>query len=435
MAIERKRIIIKIAVNVCSFFVAAIFIFSSFTKAVDPVGGGIKIGEYLNAFGFDLLAEENLLELLAFIQSVLEFMAGIYLLLGMRRKFVSKLLLVVMVFMTAFTFYLATTDIVTNCGCFGDAVNLSNWNTFYKNVIILGATIVVAFYPTEIYKTLRLKNEWLAKVYSFAFVCGLNLYSLYYLPLIDFRPYYIGQNIIKGMDIPADAEPPVYETVFTLRKNGTEKQFALEDYPDSTWEFVDSKTKLIKKGYEPVIANFSLYEFTTGKDVTDNVLRCNDYSFWLIIPYMEKTDNGVMDAIEDIYDYCQLYGYKLYGFTSSGEEAVREWKHSAGIDFPFYQADDILLKTMIRSNPGLMLVHKGSIINKWSKNNIPDDEVLTAPLEKLTSIYGTAEKGLKGFFKYLGFFIIPLLFLIFADKYRQSRKRHKVNDYNHKKVE
>ena len=435
MAIERKRIIIKIAVNICSFFVAATFIFSGFTKAVDPVGGGIKIGEYLNAFGFDLLAEENLLELFAFIQSVLEFMIGLYLLLGMRRKLASKVLLVVMIFMTTFTLYLAKTDIVTNCGCFGDAVNLSNWNTFYKNVVILGAAIVIALYPTEIYKTLRLKNEWFAKVYSFAFVCGLNLYSLYYLPLIDFRPYYIGQNIIEGMDIPADAEPPIYETVFTLRKNGIEKQFTLEDYPDSTWEFVDSKTKLVKKGYEPVIANFTLYEFTTGNEVTDNVLRGNGCSFWLIIPYIEKTDNGVIDAIEDIYDYCQLYGYKLYGFTSSGEEAVQEWKHSAGIDFPFYQADDILLKTMIRSNPGLMLVHKGSIINKWSKNNMPDDEVLTAPLEKLTSIYGTAEKGLKGVFKYLGFFVIPLLFLIFADKYRQSRKRHKVNDSNRKKVE
>lgn len=417
-----KAHVLTAFVNICSFLVAAIFIFSGFTKAVDPVGGGIKIGEYLYAFGLNVMNNDGLLGSISILQSTIEFMVGIYLLLGMRRKLTSLLLLVIMMFMTLLTFYIAKTNAVSNCGCFGDAVSLNNWDTFYKNVVILAMSLVIAFNPMKIRKALRMKSEWMAKVYSFSVIIVVSLYSYHYLPIIDFRPFYIGQNIIKGMEIPEDAKPPVYETVFTLRKGNEVKKFTLENYPDSTWQFVDSDTKLIEKGYEPEINNFALFDSETEEEVTTTVLNDKNFSFWLVMPYIEKADNGVIDAVEDIYDYCKLYGYNIYGMTSSGREQIQEWKHNAGIDFPFCQADDITLKTIIRSNPGLLLLHGGNIINKWSKNNLPDDEILTARIEKLTSIYGTKENGIKGAFKYLCYFLIPLIFLIFADKYRAGRK-------------
>lgn len=426
MAIKiRKTMVIKTLVNICSFIVAAIFIFSGFTKAVDPTGGGIKIGEYLNAFGLDVMQDDGMLAFLSILQSTVEFMIGVYLLLGIRRKLTSVLLLVIMLFMTLLTLYTAVTGAVSTCGCFGDAVSLDNWTTFYKNVVLLAMSLVVAFYPDKIIKAFRQRHEWMAKLYSLTVILAVSLYSYHYLPIIDFRPYYIGQNIIKGMDIPADAKPPVYETVFLLEKNGVKKRFTLENYPDSTWHFVNSETIIIEPGFVPEITDFALYDCNTDDDVTDSVLRNPNYAFWLIMPYIEKADNGVIDAIEDIYDYCRRNRYELFGVTSSATEQIQEWKHRAGIDFPFFLADDITLKTIIRSNPGLLLLRNGKILNKWSKNNLPDDELLTARLEKLTTIYGASEKGLKGAFKYLTYFIIPLLFLIFADKYRAWRKQRK----------
>ena len=258
--------------------VAAIFIFSGFTKAVDPVGGGIKIGEYLYAFGLNVMNNDGLLGGISILQSTIEFMVGIYLLLGMRRKLTSLLLLVIMMFMTLLTFYIAKTNAVSNCGCFGDAVSLNNWDTFYKNVVILAMSLVIAFNPMKIRKALRLKSEWITKVYSFSVIIVVSLYSYHYLPIIDFRPFYIGQNIIKGMEIPEDAKPPVYETVFTLRKGNEVKKFTLENYPDSTWQFVDSDTKLIEKGYEPEINNFALFDSETEEEVTTTVLKDKNFS-------------------------------------------------------------------------------------------------------------------------------------------------------------
>ena len=253
---------------------------------------------------------------------------------------------------------------------------------------------------------------------------GISLYSYYFLPLVDYRPYRVGQNIAEAMKIPADAQAPVFETKFTLEKNGKRKTFTLEDYPDSTWKFIDSETTMVKAGYQPEISDFSLFTLS-GDDVTHEVLSVKDYAFWLVFPRIENADNGVIDAIEDLYDYCYRYGYKLYGITASDSLSISNWLHMAGLSFTFYNADDVALKTMIRSNPGLLLVKSGVILNKWSKNNIPDEEKLTSRIEKLSLISGKRSYGIKHTLKYLVVFIIPLIFLTFADKIRADRAKRK----------
>lgn len=419
---KRRLDALRVLVNICSLLLAAIFIFSGFTKAVDPVGGAVKLQEYLAAFGINAIGFETVLAVCSILESSVEFMLGVNLLLGTNRKISAWGTLAIMLFMTALTLYIAITDAVTECGCFGDAVHLSNWQTFAKNVILLAASIVVAVFPGKVCRLYVGTNGWLVQAYSFVFIVIVSLYSYYYLPLIDYRPYRIGQDIKKAMEIPHNAEAPVFETTFILEKNGERKEFSLDNYPDSTWKFVDSKTVVKKHGFRPEISDFALFS-SEGEDVTREVLNDKRFSFWIVMPRIENADNGVIDAIEDIYDYCRQYGYTIYGITASDSEKAMNWCRTAGMRIKFLNADETVLKTMIRSNPGVVLVKNGRILNKWGKNELPDEEKLVAKLEKLPLAYGKSRFGLKQTLNYLMLFFVPLIILIFAGKIRAKRIR------------
>lgn len=419
---KRRLDALRVLVNICSLLLVAIFIFSGFTKAVDPVGGAVKLQEYLAAFGINAIGLETVLAVCSILESSVEFMLGVNLLLGTNRKISAWGTLAIMLFMTALTLYIAITDAVTECGCFGDAVHLSNWQTFAKNVILLAASIVVAVFPGKVCRLYVGTNGWLVQTYSFVFIVIVSLYSYYYLPLIDYRPYRIGQDINKAMEIPHDAEAPVFETTFILEKNGERKEFSLDNYPDSTWRFVDSKTVVKKHGFRPEISDFALFS-SEGEDVTREVLNDKRFSFWIVMPRIENVDNGVIDAIEDIYDYCRQYGYTIYGITASDSEKAMNWCRTAGMRIKFLNADETVLKTMIRSNPGVVLVKNGRILNKWGKNELPDEEKLAAKLEKLPLAYGKSSFGLKQTLNYLMLFFVPLIILIFAGKIRAKRIR------------
>lgn len=428
-----KNRTLPVIVNICSYSLAAILIFSGFTKAVDPVGGALKISEYLRVFGLAVQPDNGMLILVAMAESAVEFVLGIQLLLGIHRYITTIFTVALMALFTLITAYLAITGRMTDCGCFGDAIHLSTTATFVKNIFLLSAAIISLLYYDKIVKLLDKHSWWIAQTYALLFVIGISLFSYQYLPLVDYRPYRIGQNIIKAMSIPADAPAPEYETLITYEKNGTRKTFTLDNLPDSTWTFVNSESKLVKQGYIPEINDFCITSFN-GDDVTNELLRNKKFSFWLVFPYIERTDNGVIDAIENLYDYCKYYGYKLYGLTSSDSVNVSKWEHSAGIFFPFYNVDDVVLKTIIRSNPGLLLVKNGVILNKWSKNNLPDEDSLTAPLEKLPVRYGKSLHGISGTLKVLIIFFVPLILLIFANGLYRKRKQKGGSTFEQKSI-
>lgn len=381
---ERNKHIVRIVgVNFCRFLLAAVFTFSGFVKVIDPLGFQYKIEEYLTAFGMASWIPSFFPLWIGIALSVLELSTGLLLFLGIRRIISSTLALLIMLFMTPLSLYLLIFNPVTDCGCFGDAWVLTHGETFVKNLILLAATLPVFRWRKDIIRFLTPGTEWLVSMYILIFGVSLSVYCLNHLPVLDFRPYSIGQNIPEGMTIPEGAQPNVYETVFILEKDGKRQEFSLDNYPDSTWTFIDSRTTLKVKGYEPPIHDFALIEATTGEDITEEILTDNGYTFLLIVHRTEQADDSNIDLINEIYDYSVEHKYAFYCLTASSEEEIALWRDRTGAEYPFCRADGTTLKTIIRSNPGLLLLKNGTILNKWSDEDLPDEYVLSAPLEDL----------------------------------------------------
>lgn len=428
MNLKNSRINIAkgIWINLCRFILAFVFIFSGFVKAVDPLGTQYKIEDYLEAFGINSFFPPFFPLSGALCLAFIEFALGVYFLFGIRKQFSTWSIFILLAFMTPFTLYLAIKNPVSDCGCFGDAFIFTNWETFWKNVLLLIASLSVLIGKARIIRLVSEKMQWLVSLYTFLFIIGISMYCLYYLPIFDFRPYKIGVNIPQSMIIPEGAKGNVYETIFVLEKEGVEKEFTLENYPDSTWTFVDSKTILKEKGYEPPIHDFSMVSIEDGKDMTEQVLAEEGYTFLLIAHQMDSAEDSDIDLINEIYDYSMEKGYAFYCLTSSLEDQIEEWKDKTGAEYPFCQTDNITLKTMIRSNPGLILIKNGVIVNKWSHHNLPDEYVLNGNLNQLSvgklksiSIFHT-------FTQVILWFTLPLLFLIAIDIWWMQRKKGKL---------
>jgi triosephosphate isomerase len=418
---KQPHIIKATLVNACRFLLAAAFLFSGFVKAVDPLGSTYKIQDYLEAFG--------LLEWLPFFfpivgavaLSTLEFALGVMLLFGIRKGTATSLTLFLMGFMTLLTLYLAIVNPVSDCGCFGDAWVLTNWETFAKNIVLLSAALVAFKWRYLMIRFISPKSEWLISLYAVIFIMILSMYSLARLPILDFRPYRIGANIRESMSVPPDAKPGVYETVFILEKNGERKEFTLNNYPDSTWTFVDSRTVLKEKGYEPPIQDFSMINRETGEDITAEVLEDKNYTFLLIAHRIEEADDSDIDLINEIYDYSVEHGYAFYCLTFSPGDEIERWKDKTGAEYPFFLTDEKVLKTIVRANPGLVLMKDGTILNKWNSRKLPDEYVLTDSLDNLELGKVQFANHLQKIGGALLWFIFPLLLMLGVDVFLVKR--------------
>lgn len=409
----------SILVNICRLLLAITFIFSGFVKAIDPLGSQYKIGDYLTALGMAGKIPEWVQLILSISLSGAEFTLGILLLLAIRRRLVSKLAFVLMLGMTLITLWLTISNPIQDCGCFGDAIHLTNSQTFIKNLVLLVASIVVMRLPLYQVRFISKTNQWIATYFTMIFIVIVSLLSLYHLPLFDFRPYYIGQNILKGMQIPKGAKQTKYKTTFICTKNGIQKEFNENNYPynDSTWVFVDTKQEVIEKGYEPPIHDFSITDEKTGEDLTEQILNKDGYTFLLVSPMLEVAQDRNFGDIEGIYEYAKENGYAFYGLTASTDKGIKHWRDITGAEYPFYVTDGTTLKTMIRSNPGLLLLYKGTIINKWNHNDIPKVAELNAPLNLLTIGHEPESSTWKKILTMILCYVLPLILLIVADRF------------------
>ena len=377
--------------NISRILVGLVFIFSGFVKGIDPWGGTYKITDYFYAFHLDFLVPIALP--LSFILSFAEFAIGVGLLSGTFLRFFSWMALIFMSFFTPLTLYLALNNPVTDCGCFGDALVITNWQTFYKNIVLILLAIILFIgrkKPDHPFK--RTFGRFLFSGFVLTYII-LVTWSYNHLPLIDFRPYKVGVNIAKAMEIPPDAQADVYENNFYYKnkKTGEVKKFSEANIPwrDSlTWEFqAMDQPILVKKGYVPPIHDFSI-QTPQGDDVTDYFLDDNKFTFMLIAYDLQQSSVKNQERINELSRWAEAQGYNFICLTASLEDEQQTFIGENNAPYPFLSTDEITLKTMIRSNPGLILTYKGTILAKWHNNDIPDsstfrDEILPEMNKKL----------------------------------------------------
>ena len=386
----------KLAVNIARLILAVAFILSGFVKAVDPLGTQYKIQDYLVAMGLGRLIPDFMTLSASVLLSTLEFILGICLLFAIRRRMVSKIVLVLMAAMTLLTLWLALTDSISDCGCFGDALVLTNWQTFWKNIVLLTAAVIVWRYPLLMPRLIGETNQWIVMNYSGVFILLVIAgRSLYTLPQFDFRPYHVGTDLRQGWQRMMEGEDSPYAEFFM--------------------ELTDE-----------------------GEDITEDVLNHEGYTFLLVSPHLEQADDSQLDALNQIYEYSLDNGYPFYCLTASTEKGINHWRNITGAEYPFCNTDDITLKTIIRSNPGLLLLKNGVIIRKWSHNNLPDEQDLTGELE--TSELGQlpSDTVATKILWILTWFVLPLVLLTLADRLWAwsgwLRKRNNNNPLNKEKV-
>lgn len=403
-------------VNVCRFVLAATFIFSGYVKAIDPLGTLYKLKDYAAAMSLNGLLPDWALVGVAIALGALEFALGVFMLFAVRRHVVSRITLAFMAAMTVLTLWIFVADPVKDCGCFGDALKLTNGETLLKNIVLSACAALVAWRPVDMARFISRSNQWIVRYYTVAYIVITSVYCLYTLPIFDFRPYHVGMNIKQGMEIPEGAEQPEFESTFLLRKNGETREFTLDNYPDSTWEYVDTRTVQTKKGYEPPIHDFALTSCDTGEDITEQVLTKKGYTFLLVSPRLAVADDSNFGDIDQIYEYAEENGADFYCVTASANDEIERWRDLTGAEYQFCNADETTLKTMIRSNPGLMLLKDGTIIGKWSHNALPQTDDLTAPLQQLAIGKAQNDSTTKRLLIVLLTFFLPLSALTLADR-------------------
>ena len=408
--------LLKMIVNLCRIIVAVTFIFSGFVKAIDPIGTQYKLQDYLGAIGMaGILPNWTLLAVAVFLAAI-EFCIGIFLLFAIQRRLISKLTVAFMAFMTIVTVWIVVADPVKDCGCFGDALHLTNTETLIKNIVLLVCSLTIMYRPLAMFRFVSKSNQWIVTNYTIVFILVSSGLSLYYLPIFDFRPYHIGVNIPRGMEIPKGAKLPQFKTTFIMEKNGQRKEFTLDNYPDASWKFIDSKTVQTSEGYIPPIHDFSITDNKTGLDLTNSVLGHKGYTFLLIAPHLETADDSNFGDIDRLYEYAQSYDIPFYCLTASTAKAIKRWIDLTGAEYSFCITDEAVLKTIIRSNPGLLLLKDGTIINKWSHNNLPNEAKLSRPISQSSLGKMPKDSVPAKILEIVLWFILPLTLLTLADR-------------------
>jgi len=349
--------------------VGLVFIFSGLVKAIDPLGSAYKFHDYFQAFNIGFLDWLSLP--LALLLCTAEFIAGFSVLTGIRQKTGILVVMILMVIFTPLTLVLALTNPVSDCGCFGDAITLTNWQTFGKNIVLIILATILFTGRKQVRQLYTSLNEWIVITFTIMIFLLFSSANLRYLPVIDFLPYKTGVKIADQMIVPDGAPADVYNTTFIYKKDGIEKEFSLSDYPaeDTTWIFVDQKTVLIKKGYQPPIHDFSIASLQ-GEELTQRVLSNPDYTLLMISKKLDEAATRRLSAGYDLGVYCLANGIDFHILTASGTSEVKKYENGLS----FCSTDETTLKTMIRANPGYILLKEGVIIGKWSWANVPDQE-------------------------------------------------------------
>ena len=358
----------------------AVFLFSGFVKAIDPLGSAYKFQDYFLAFEMEWLFFSALP--LAVLLSTLEFMIGAGVLLGIKMRISAWGGLLFMAFFTPLTLFIAITDPVPDCGCFGDAIIISNWETFYKNLLILAAAIVVFVRRKKVSPLWSKRGDTALLLIIAVGITALSVYCLRHLPIIDFRPWKVG-NDISSLVIPSPEVADIY-LVFEHRETGEVREYPANDYPwddpvwTAQWTFREQRMEIIEPYREAEIEAFYI-ENEFGDDLTEFYIGTPGYLFMVVAHDLYATNAKAFERkITPLARQAGEQGHPFIVLTGSSQQAIDDFRHQYQTPYPFYLSDEIELKTVIRSNPGLLLLKDGIVKAKWAHRDIPAPEQMDA---------------------------------------------------------
>ena len=360
----------KLLVTLSRIFVGVLFIISGFIKLNDPLGFSYKLQEYFSVDVLNIAFLEPYALIISILVVVFEVILGVFLLIGYKPKFTIWSLLAMIVFFTFLTFYSAYFDKVKDCGCFGDALKLTPWESFTKDLVLLIFILILFFGMKRVKPIFSTLATTVIALLSFLLSLWFGYHVLMHLPAIDFRAYKIGNNIMEGMSIPENAPKPIIEYSWKFNVNGEEKIIStMGTYPSIEGDFVSVDTKVIQEGYQPPVVDFSIE--TEEENLTEQFL--NEENLIIVVSYsLEKIERDGALKLKTLQDKARKNGYKIIGLTASGSDAKERIKKAYNIDFEFYLCDEKALKTVVRSNPGVLELDKGTIKQKVHWNDIED---------------------------------------------------------------
>jgi len=358
----------KILVPISRIFVGILFIISGFIKLNDPLGFSYKLQEYFSADVLNLPFLEPYALVLSVFVVVFEVVLGVFLLIGYKPKFTVWSLLLMIVFFTFLTFYSAYFDKVKDCGCFGDALKLTSWESFTKDVVLLVFVLILFYGKSYIMPIFKPLPTTILALFSFIASLGFGYHVLMHLPSIDFRAYKIGDNLMENMSTPIDAPKAIQEFTWVFKVNGKEKKIVTNgSYPLIEGEYLRVETKVIDEGFTPLILDFSIE--SEEEDLTPQFLA--DDKLIMIVSYnLDTAETQGLQKLKTLSEKAQAEGYTVIGLSASGENTIAKINATYGLDFEFYLCDEKALKTVVRSNPGVLQLNSGTVQQKVHWNDI-----------------------------------------------------------------
>ena len=363
----------KILTPISRIFVGILFIISGFIKLNDPLGFSYKLQEYFSAEVLNLPFLEPYALAISVFVVVFEVVLGVFLLIGYKPKFTLWSLLLMIVFFTFLTFYSAYFDKVKDCGCFGDALKLTPWESFTKDVVLLALILIIFFgrkYITQIFSPIVTNSiAALSLILSLAF----GYHVLMHLPSIDFRAYKIGDNLLENMSTPPDAPKAVQEFTWTFDVDGEQQTIVTDgSYPNVKGTYVGVETRIVEEGFQPSILDFSIE--SQDEDFTEYYL--NAERLLMLVSYnLETAEKEGLLKLKAISDEALQKGYTVIGLSASGDDVKNRIKQEYDLRFEFFICDEKALKTVVRSNPGALQLEKGTVQQKVHWNDIGNLEL------------------------------------------------------------
>jgi len=375
----------KAFLNLLRGIVGLSFIFWGLFKGNDPIGFGYKLQEYFEVFHIAFL--NDYATVFAILLCTIEIVLGALLLLGIRSRSVASGLLLTIIFFTFLTFYSAFFEVVTSCGCFGDAIPLTPWQSFSKDIVLLIMILYIYKKRNEISPLIsseRVQN-WILG-FTVLISLGFGLYTYNFLPILDFLPYKLGNNIPSLMIMPPGAPQDVYQITYTLKNKSTGETKSLTDkeylssgiWKDKSWEITgDPESKLIKKGFEVKIKDLKITD-SQGTDYNTEFLENPFYNLVIVAYDLSKTDlHGIGNLNAIAINSAENFNIRTVFLTSNSAQDAEAFSKKNKLVMEIFYADAIPLKSMVRANPGVLLLKNGTVINKWHFRNLPDYEELS----------------------------------------------------------